>query len=587
MASPDPLLRLPFERLERRLDAEPTDDTSVGRYRDVFAARGDSPEQLFALSTRTTNSHAAGAALVRGVLRAAERDGALALIPPKVDRGFEERKFVQESWVLGEAWDGLPELCAAVKALGAERGRALTQRLLARDTSFGVGCLLLHLFPDTPALVDAAMARLATWAFPTSEVSMGLSLLPLEALPHVVAHLDGLPPSAGGKNLVRIGLQCALARAAGRGDSWDASLDRHLGARDVWVADDFMFTTYAAPVLRAAVGGLGPERARAWLEAALDASEPGFVRALRVVPLEADELVAAALAFCARSPKAVRKPGWEWLSRLAAELGERAAQHAAALPKGKVRASFEAGAVAPPAAAAPTLPAEPVAEPPRAKPRARASAAQAVERLARAARAAAPTAPLVPVTILEAVRGARPSGVSRVGGPGFDLGARQPALESLPMTHVLTLDAAEVPAARAAFPEASALALYVSEPKSNEAFEPYTEQVAVLPLDAADLARGAAVPTVLDLPLAGLRCTTVEVPAEALRPDAPGHRALYRALCALPARAGGPPAWLQRGGEDEREDGFVLQFDARFAPLAMGDQGVFYVFEDTAFWQSL
>jgi hypothetical protein len=149
------------------------------------------------------------------------------------------------------------------------------------------------------------------------------------------------------------------------------------------------------------------------------------------------------------------------------------------------------------------------------------------------------------------------------------------------MTHVFTLALADVPTACHAFPDAVAFALYVDVAAMGDASDPDVGGTEVVALSAGDIARGLAGDSHGDLPAAGVRTTTFEVPAASL--DRTDKSEVARALRALSARAGGTPTWLQ---EPQDAGDFVLQLDARFAPLNLGDRGVMYVFRDAAFWQS-
>ena len=57
---------------------------------------------------------------------------------------------------------------------------------------------------------------------------------------------------------------------------------------------------------------------------------------------------------------------------------------------------------------------------------------------------------------------------------------------------------------------------------------------------------------------------------------------LRSAIYNLPGRVGGEPLWLQ-----SEEDGgsFLFQFDEALVPMNLGDCGIMYVFDDTAYWQ--
>jgi len=82
-----------------------------------------------------------------------------------------------------------------------------------------------------------------------------------------------------------------------------------------------------------------------------------------------------------------------------------------------------------------------------------------------------------------------PDGVSRVGGPGFDLGERQPRGgedEQQAMTHIWTIATADVPALASAYPGAAAVALYMQDPQENEAWEAFNGLTALVLLTAED-----------------------------------------------------------------------------------------------------
>ena len=51
----------------------------------------------------------------------------------------------------------------------------------------------------------------------------------------------------------------------------------------------------------------------------------------------------------------------------------------------------------------------------------------------------------------------------------------------------------------------------------------------------------------------------------------------------MPGRALGFPIWLQ--GDEDSGGEFLFQFDEALAYTNLGDSGVMYVFDDTAFWQ--
>lgn len=182
-----------------------------------------------------------------------------------------------------------------------------------------------------------------------------------------------------------------------------------------------------------------------------------------------------------------------------------------------------------------------------------------------------------------------PTGISRVGGPGVELGARRPqGDDGQAMTHIWTLATADVPALAAAFPEAAAVALYMLDPQSNEAWEAHNGLTALVPLSTADLAGRAAAPTEHDLTPRRVDAVQVDVASAAFEEEdeeddsGPSPQALRDAIYGAAARAGGRPLWLQG---DEHDGEFLLQFDETFANINLGDSGIMYVFTDTQFWQ--
>lgn len=177
-----------------------------------------------------------------------------------------------------------------------------------------------------------------------------------------------------------------------------------------------------------------------------------------------------------------------------------------------------------------------------------------------------------------------PTGPSRIGGPGVELGARHPTfVNGGRMTHIVTLATAEVPTLAEAYPDAAAVALYVFEPRSNEAFEPFARDAAVVALSWEELAGPPAASTREDLPPRAVTVEHLAVPAAAFG-DSEGAalEAVRAAIFAAPGRAGGAPIWVQA---PQHTGTFLFQFDEQLADLNLGDAGVMYVFVDTAFWQ--
>jgi hypothetical protein len=57
-------------------------------------------------------------------------------------------------------------------------------------------------------------------------------------------------------------------------------------------------------------------------------------------------------------------------------------------------------------------------------------------------------------------------------------------------------------------------------------------------------------------------------------------------LLNLPGRALGKPLWIQPQDEADDDETVIVQLDARFADIELGDRGVMYVLTGGALWQS-
>lgn len=566
---PNSLVSASIERLEKRIESEATDDDSVRRYHALFQERKDTPDQLFVLARSTTNAHAAGAALAIGILRCAQQNQP---VDARVDSLFGAKTHVQAHWDLRSDWDGLTPTLAAFRALGPDRGAKILARLLATDFSFSFAWLFLHQFPQEAELQSQAFHRLLHWRSPSSEVAMGISLFQPGQLGWLSEALGGDASQCA--NLARLGIQAAMMRAALRRETWDIALDCHLDVHGVWTDSDFMFAQYAAPVLREAIAALPQERAATWFDQQSQTPlTPSFKRLILVVPRANSVLIGRLMELLSQNAKLVGKPAFDWLTDLTRELGQDAAVHLPALKgKKKLLAAFEAGLGDMPTVSVAPTPAKP--KPTQTNPK-KAAAIAKVEKLAAEARGTGPNTWLY---ALETLPRTDEGSVSRVGGPGFDLADQQPSLDGLPMSHVLTLDLRELPELQELWPEKRALAVYVSEP-GGTAWDPDS---AVVTLTDEDVARGEAAVDAVQLPLKGVRATRVEVPQPTFASPTL-HPKLLRAILALPARVGGQPSWLQ---QDLGSEGFLMQFDARFVPINLGDGGLMYVFEHGAFSQS-
>ncbi len=99
-----------------------------------------------------------------------------------------------------------------------------------------------------------------------------------------------------------------------------------------------------------------------------------------------------------------------------------------------------------------------------------------------------------------------------------------------------------------------------------------------------EAARKGSVPKGFELlPEQRVELIPIEVPATIWKAtDGPSGR-LASALFSLPALLLGEPMWIQE--PELVASRFVMQFDADLVSINLGDNGIMYVFENTAFWQ--
>ncbi|WAS91357.1 hypothetical protein [Nannocystis punicea] len=182
-----------------------------------------------------------------------------------------------------------------------------------------------------------------------------------------------------------------------------------------------------------------------------------------------------------------------------------------------------------------------------------------------------------------------PRGVDETTWPIF-------AAKGEPMQHLLTIDLEALPGLKPIFPRTRAVALFVSDAVHHQAWAPGTDHVAIVRLTEKDLQRRplAQPPARPVAEAQGFEVVPVKVPAATFDDDlierlddeedeeAQDLGELRKAVYALHARALGEPLWLQ---SPEPAGRFVLQLDEAFLRMNLGDAGVLFVFEDTAFFQ--
>lgn len=175
------------------------------------------------------------------------------------------------------------------------------------------------------------------------------------------------------------------------------------------------------------------------------------------------------------------------------------------------------------------------------------------------------------------------AGYNRIGGLAPGVGVeRWPKMDDEPMAHLYTLDVETMPELRSRVgDQVRSVSVFCFQPNYNEAWEPYNEWTAVVYSTDAQLEDDelAAPGDVLDRGMAWFEPVAIEVdPGIWADQDSELREKIYQAS----ARVLGEPIWLQypEGGGT-----FLMQFDESFAWMNLGDMGVMYVFDDTAFWQ--
>lgn len=169
-----------------------------------------------------------------------------------------------------------------------------------------------------------------------------------------------------------------------------------------------------------------------------------------------------------------------------------------------------------------------------------------------------------------------------IGGvaPGFD-GERWPTFDDEPMAHLFTLDLETMPPLQKRYPDARTISVFCHNPGYNEAWEAGNDQTAVLTstpeqIDDIDASIPDAAPDRCRLWFEPIKLDVD--PAVFDDRDSELRTKIYQAA----ARVLGEPIWLQF---PEHHGRLIMQFDESFVNINLGDMGVMYVFDDTAFWQ--
>lgn len=171
--------------------------------------------------------------------------------------------------------------------------------------------------------------------------------------------------------------------------------------------------------------------------------------------------------------------------------------------------------------------------------------------------------------------------VNQIGGRPPGVPAKDwPMLDDDGMVHLFTLDLDTMPLLQQQLGGVRTYSLFVANPDSNEAYEPYNGEVAVLLCQSAQLGEESEAPE--DTPVRDAQSFEVISVDVATDVWTDTENKVRKGIYGLGARALGEPLWLQ---SEEHFGQFVMQFDESFADMSLGDSGIMYCFMDTAFWQ--
>ncbi len=474
----------------------------------------------------------------------------------------------------GFGFPKLDLLFDALATLSEEQRRGLLERQFEQDYGKADAAPYLHIVNDPELWQRGLDAILEDNSSATDKVAFGLAHLPLGALTLLEAASEKASKQEIKKTLQRamIGL---MASAIDRGESWDEQWDERIEFDAAQQTYDY---PQLRPLLMKVVYNLPRERALEVLRREL-ARPSTFARAFRFIGAYPDqelaeyaftqlrELEASLNNDAAREIQAGLehfpnvRPWVKWL--LAHGAGSHLKQQFMAAVG---RDAFQE-----------------IEEELAAQGQETAQELDDVDKLVRLAEKVGGTGETI--YILRRLDEAPDEpGLNRIGGLPPGIGAeRWPTFDDEPMAHLYTLDLETVPAfAKQYEDEVRAVSVFCHHPEYNEAWEPYNGWTSVVFSTDEDVAQQD-----LELPddipesdEAWFEPVPVEVDPEIWQADSDNE--LRNKIYSAHARVGGEPIWLQypdHGGP------LVMQVDERFAYMNLGDMGVMYVFNDTAFWQ--
>lgn len=564
-----------LEELLRAIDA------SKGQlYHLLLTLRADDPAALFKIvgALQADRPYVADPVRYAAILRCKALGVA---VPDGVEEGTTLQGYEGITGGSDKNLQGLERVIEALGALGEARAVALLRGVLANKYYKDHALPFLAEYAD-PTLWEEARAAIYTFTeknFPGMELTAyGLGRLPPSRLPWLIETHDGAPDKQDLREGLVRAVMHVLAAAAARGEVVeDEAVDRLLRF-DGWEATglgDYYYGHYVHGLLLRALKAIPRDRAIGLVRAQLGLNRLRPFGALAL--LQDPETTRLAFDQLAASAETLNSGMARWVKEGVTELG--AAAHA------EVRRLLVAEAH--PAlvkvfkdalgdATFKALTADLAAK--------EESAVARVRRLASKLPGATTRVYALRRLGEEEAEEAAATGLSQTGGAPPPLSdERWPTFKKEKMEFLLALDLQQLPELRQGRPDAAAVALYLSSIDDNAAYTPHNKESAVVWITHAEAEAWA--PARAEEPGEGIVVEAIEVPSAALyasEEDADLHE-LHRLIYALPGRALGPPIWLQ--GDEDSGGEFLFQFDEALASTNLGDCGVMYVFDDTAFWQ--
>ncbi|MCA9649586.1 MAG: hypothetical protein H6712_25805 [Myxococcales bacterium] len=572
------VLAASVEQLPRLLVAY---DSGASQYREGYEVlvtlRDDPPQALLAAARRvdTKGTEAAVADMFRvAAILAFERAG--EPIDPEADELLTLQGVYFEEYGDTRGYVGLEHVHAALRALGPERARAVLERVLGREPYYATYAVpALAVLPE-PELIERAVEVVVPFIdHPTGHGVSGWAEVGPAALPALVRAFDALPTPQDDKGVkrrdaLRVAILGVLARARQEDPSQGEAEDRFLLPGDGF-ADQYVFDM-ALRTLTPLLQRLPEERAARVLQAYVEAGSPHLERGLvllaaRPVPsVLGPAFRALAVGVGGLSEEGRVRSALAGLQSVALERIDEILPHAT---PPLVRLLTNAWGEHVLSRFADRLP----------------KAESSVQRLQRLAKDLPGPHTRIYVVERDEERDASTS-LGRVGDVALGIGEeRWPTHgdEAEPMEHVITLDLRQMPHLRGSFEDdVVGVAVFVSSRRDNEAYEPHNDEVAIVRIKESDLELGEHDPRGENSCIA-LRVTGVDVPAATFGGRDESLAPLRRAIYQLGGRAGGSPLWLQEDEDPGSE--FLMQLDESLVDINLGDSGILYLFEDTAFWQ--